>query len=58
MPDSELCLVSVCRVTVATEVRYAVPAAPGPDDPEPLDAPAAAPCGSGRPYGPKKECRS
>jgi hypothetical protein len=42
VPDSELCAVRVCRVTAATEVRYAAPAAPGPDEPEPLNAPAAA----------------
>src|SRR5215471_1753198 len=42
VPDSELCEVSVRRVTVAIEVRYAVPAAPGPGEPEPLNAPAAA----------------
>src|SRR5215467_15432459 len=41
VPDSELCAVSVRRVTVATEVRYAVPAAPGPGEPGPLNAPAA-----------------
>jgi hypothetical protein len=41
VPASELCDVSVCRFTVATEVRYALPAAPGPFDPDPLNAPAA-----------------
>src|SRR6516162_5129706 len=42
VPDSELCEVSVCRVTAAIEVRYAVPAAPGPGEPEPWNAPTAA----------------
>ena len=42
VPGSELCETSVCRFTVATDVRYAVPAASGPGDPEPLNAPAAA----------------